>query len=115
MNKSYGGESLWKTEITANSKVRAPVAADDPERQQYIERRSELIEEYTKELSESGLSPKQATQKAWSGTMITLWCELGLCYYSCKRLMLNAIDCTGEQYLQELYELVEEIISLKGN
>ncbi len=101
-----GEMSFWKTEMFGNEKVRTKISKNDPERRKYIQKKNKYLDKGRAAAADGGLIGKEANKFAWKFTYNRLWQKFKCCYYSCSRLIFTAI---GEDYLFEIYELVEEI------
>ncbi len=106
-----GSGSYWKTEIDDDRKIRTLVTKE--EAQEYFERRSELIDEYTLDNVKEGMTYQEARREAWGMTYSTLWREFNCCYYYCKSFYFTVMNEQGP--LAEVYELTREISGKEEN
>lgn len=94
--KSKDG-TIWRTISHHGEKKRDPIPADDPDYIRYKNRRSELMDEYKAQ----GVPDSMA----WGQTFKRLWGEFDCCYYTCDRIVLNAL----QEEIDELFKWVNAI------
>ena len=98
-------ETYWKSYTVGYEKYQVPVTK--AEAQEYFNRRSALLKEFTEESEAMGLNHEDAVKEAWKDVYRVLWNENHCCYYSCKTLLFAAWNENGE--LQPVYNLSNKI------
>ncbi len=96
LHKSKEGD-VWRTTSQHGSKQRELISDDDPEYIRYKDRRMELLEEYKAQGLPEG--------EAWGETFKQLWREFKCRYYTCNRIVLNAL----QEEIDEMLEWANEI------
>lgn len=113
INKGYAGKgaigAMWKTEIVDGRRIRSKVPDDDSQMAEYYTERNRLLAYFEDENRAMGLSSKAAKNNAWKSTIAQLWNTYHCCYYSCKTLTLFAFSNDDENFILEIYRLVDEI------
>lgn len=103
-------QTFWKTECHGGAKMRCPVDPDDEELQAYYQDRKNFLNENERQLLNDGLYPKAATANAWAIATLQLLEKYHCVYYTCKSLNITAFSEDEDDFLLEIYELVEEIV-----
>lgn len=113
IDKGYAGKgaigSMWRTEIVNGMRIRSQVPDGDSQMAEYYAERSRLLTKYKALYQEMGLPTEEATKLRWKRTISDLWNKFHCCYYSCKTLTLFAFSDDDENFIQEIYRLVDEI------
>lgn len=115
INKGYAGKgaigAMWKTAILKDgSLVRCKVLDGDRQMTEYYAERNRMLSVFESDNKEMGFPPKIAKNNAWKSTIAELWNHYHCCYYSCKTLTLFAFSNDGENLIQEVYRLVDEVL-----
>ena len=90
--------------------MRSPVDPENEELQSYYQDRKEYIQKSKKQMIGDGIDPKTAAANAWAMATMELLENYNCVYYTCKSLNITAFSEEDDNFLLEIYELVEEIV-----
>ena len=102
--------TFWKTEYHGRTKMRTPVDPENEELQSYYQDRKEYIQKSKKQMLADNIDPKVAAVNAWAMATMELLEDYNCVYYTCKSLNVTAFSEEEDNFLLEIYELVEEIV-----
>jgi len=102
--------TFWKTEYHGRTKMRSPVDPENEELQSYYQDRKAYIQKSKKQMIEDNIDPKVAAANAWAMATMELLEKYHCVYYTCKSLNVTAFSEEEDNFLLEIYELVEEIV-----
>ena len=103
-------QSFWKTQIINGRKNRFPVDPEAEEVKQYYKEQQELQEEYVIKYLKEDSDPKKVFRQARAAAVHEMWIRHQRCYYFCGGVNLSAFAPGEEDYLTEIYDLVDEIV-----
>lgn len=103
-------QSFWKTQIINGRKNRFPVDPEAEEVKQYYKEQQELQEEYVIKYLKEDSDPKKVLRQARAAAVHEMWLRHQRCYYFCGGVNLSAFAPGEEDYLTEIYDLVDEIV-----
>ena len=103
-------QSFWKTQVINGHKNRFPVDPNAEEVEQYYKEQSDIQAEYIVKNFKENSKPKELLREARAAAVHEMWQKYQRCYYYCGGVNLTAFAPGEDDFLSEIYDLVEDIV-----
>ena len=103
-------QSFWKTQMLNGYKNRFSVDPEAEEVKLYYEEQKKIQDAYIIEHINDYPDTNQLLRDARSAAVQAMWQKYQRCYYFCGGLNLTAFSPDEDDYLTEIYKLVDEIV-----